>query len=173
MRRAIPFLGILVYVLTSIAIGPAIARAQGGQPLDLPCVTGTTVQPLGQGMPDDASGQALVMLRLTIAPDGGFAAHLHPGTLVVNVESGTHDLTQLGEGEMTVMRAASGATPGASEPMTTGMPMTLNPGDWFVEPEGMVHEAFNHGSEPTSVVFAGLVDPVQPLVQCVEGTPTP
>ena len=35
----------------------------------------------------------------------------------------------------------------------------------------MVHEAYNNGSEPTVILLSGLVDPSQPLVQCVEGTP--
>ena len=56
--------------------------------------------------------------------------------------------------------------------MTKGVTLTLNAGDGFVEPGGMVHTGFNKGSEPTVVLLSGLVDPSQPLVQCVEGTPT-
>jgi quercetin dioxygenase-like cupin family protein len=123
-------------------------------------------------MPTDASGQVLVLVRITIAPGGGFAAHTHPGTLVVSIESGTFELTQLNDMPMDVMRAASGSTPAASEAMTKGVPVTLNPGDWFVEPKDMVHQAFNRGTEPTVVVLAGLVDPTLPLVECVSGTPT-
>jgi hypothetical protein len=50
--------------------------------------------------------------------------------------------------------------------------MTLFTGDGFVEPEGMVHVATNTGDEPTIVLLTGVVDPSQPLVQCIEGTPT-
>ena len=162
----------LFAALAVFAFGPAPSLAQEGQPLELPCVTGVTVMPIGQAMPSDANGQALVMLRLTVAPGGGFEAHTHPGTLVVSIESGTFDLTQLNDMQMDVMRAAADGTPAVSEPMTKGMPVTLDPGDWFVEPGGMVHAAFNNGSEPTVVLLTGLVDPNQPLVQCIDGTPT-
>jgi quercetin dioxygenase-like cupin family protein len=164
-------LGFSLVALAPVGAG-AQAQPQQGQPLDLPCVTGVTVQPLGQGMPDDASGQALVMMRLFIAPNGGFQAHTHPGMLVVSIESGTLDLTQLRDMAMSVMRAPANGTPAASEPVTKGVPVTLNPGDWFVEPKGMVHQASNSGTEQTVVLLSGLVDPNQPLVQCVSGTPT-
>lgn len=159
-------LTVLLALLASVSFLPARALAQEGQPLDLPCVTGITVLPIGQAMPEDVDG-ALVLLRLTIAPGGGFTAHTHPGTLIASVESGTLDLTQLDDREMSVMRAATGA----SETMTRGVTLTLDPGDWFVEPEGMVHTVFNTGSEPTVILITGVVDPNQPLVQCVEGTP--
>jgi quercetin dioxygenase-like cupin family protein len=162
---------VLLALLATTAFAPGSAAAQNGQPLELPCVTGVTVMPIGQAMPDNANEQALVMLRLTIAPGGGFAAHTHPGTLVASIESGTFDLTQLDDMQMDVMRAATDSTPGGSEPMTKGVPSTLNPGDWFVEPGGMVHTGFNHGTEPTVVLLTGLVDPSKPLVQCLEGTP--
>jgi quercetin dioxygenase-like cupin family protein len=160
------FVAILFTLLATIAFVPAPASAQEGQPLELPCVTGITVFPIGQAMPEEASGQALVMLRLTIAPGGGFAAHTHPGTLIASIETGTFDLTQLDDMEMSVTRAT-----GESEPMTKGVTLTLDPGDWFVEPGGMVHTGFNNGSEPTTVLLTGVVDPNLPLVQCIEGTP--
>lgn len=162
----------LMALLATMAFSPTSAMAQEGQPLELPCVTGVTMHPIGQAMPDGAEGQALALLRLTIAPGGGFDTHTHPGTLIVSVESGTLDVTQLGDMDMSVMRAPTGATPGVSEAMTMGTPLTLNSGDWFVEPMGMVHTAFNTGSEPAVVLLTGLVDPSLPFVQCVEGTPT-
>ena len=172
MKRLYLMTAVLFAGLAIAALGPAQTSAQDGQPLELPCVTGVTVQPIGQAMPDGAEGEALAVMRLTIAPGGGFAAHTHPGTLIVAIESGTFELTQLDDMEMVVMRGSTGATPGTSEPTTGGIPTSLNPGDWFVEPEGMVHMAFNQGSEPTVVLVTGLVDPNQPFVQCVEGTPT-
>jgi quercetin dioxygenase-like cupin family protein len=171
MRRVIPVLSGVVLVLSLIALGPSAARAEEGQPLDLPCVTGTTVLPLTQAMPSDAPGDALIMLQLTIAPDSGFAPHKHPGVVTVSVVSGTLEFTHLDNGDMSVMRAATGATPAAAEAVTKGVPVTLNPGDWMVE-EGMVHTMLNKGSEPSVVLVSGLVPADQPLVQCVEGTPT-
>ena len=165
-----PF-AVLLAGLALFAFGPAPTLAQEGQPIDLPCVTGVTVLPLGQAMPGDANGQALVSLRLTVAPGGGFEAHTHPGTLIATIESSTFDLTQLDDSPMSINRAPVGATPAVNEPMTKGTPVTLSAGDWFVEMTGMVHTAFNNGNEPTVILLTGLVDPTQPLVQCIEGTP--
>jgi quercetin dioxygenase-like cupin family protein len=164
-------LAILLASLAILVFAPSRTLAQDGQPLELPCVTGVTVVPIGQTIPDGGNGQALVLLRLTVAPGGGFAAHTHPGTLLVSIESGTFDLTQLDDMEMSVTRAATDGTPATTETMTKGVTLTLNAGDGFVEPGGMVHTGFNNGTEPTVVLLTGLVDPSQPLVQCVEGTP--
>ncbi len=161
----------LVATLALLVLGPVRTMAQEGQPIDLPCVSGVTVQPIGQAMAEGAGGQALVLLRLTVEPGGGFEAHTHPGTLIATIESGTFDLTQLDDSPMSITRAATSATPSVTEPLTKGTPVTLGQGDWFVEMTGMVHTGFNNGSEPTVVLLAGVVDPGQPLVQCVEGTP--
>jgi len=165
-------LAVLLAGLAIFAFSPASTVAQEGQPIDLPCVSGVSAMPIGQAMPADANGQALVMLRLTVAPGGGFEAHTHPGTLIATIESGTFDLTQLDDSPMSINRAPVGGTPAVTEPVTMGTPVTLNPGDWFVEMTGMVHTAFNNGSEPTIILLSGLIDPSQPLVQCIEGTPT-
>lgn len=159
-------LTVLVAFLTIAAFSPTQAVAQEGIAVELPCVTGVTAYPIGMAMPDDLDGRVLALERLEIAPGGGFTAHTHPGTLIVSVESGTLDLTQLDHAHMEITRAG-----GTSETMTQGTPMTLNTGDGFVEPEGMVHTAFNYGDEPTVVLLTGVVDPNLPLVQCVEGTP--
>jgi quercetin dioxygenase-like cupin family protein len=159
-------IAVLFLLLATVAFVPGRTSAMEENPGHPWCVSGVTVSPIGQAMPEEASGQALVLLRLTIAPGGGFAAHTHPGTLIASIESGTFDLTQLDDMEMSVTRAT-----GESEPMTKGVTLTLDPGDWFVEPGGMVHTGFNNGSEPTTVLLTGVVDPNLPLVQCIEGTP--
>jgi cupin len=171
MRRGF-FVVLVLFGLAVIGVGPRRAAAQAGQPLNLPCATGVTVESLTQAMPANADGQALILLRLTIAPGGGFAPHTHPGTVTVSVVSGALEFTHLADGPMAVMRAASGATPAATEPVTKGVPVSLHPGDWMVE-QGMVHTMANGGSESAVVLVAGLVPPDQPLVQCVAGTPTP
>jgi hypothetical protein len=142
----------LLAVLAIAAFIPSPAVAQEGIAVELPCVTGVTAYPLGQAVPEDLGG--------------GFTAHTHPGTLVVSIEAGTLELTQLEHSGMEIVRAD-----GSTETMEMGTPLTLNAGDWFVEPEGMVHTAFNTGDEPAVVLLTGVVDPNLPLVQCVEGTP--
>jgi quercetin dioxygenase-like cupin family protein len=162
----------LIVVLTlitgwGISGGATAAALPPGQPLDLPCVTGVTVEHLGQAMPPDGNGLALVAARLTIAPDGGFAPHTHPGTLTIWVDSGTLDFTQIDDMEMNINRAPVEGTPATTEAVVPGQAFTLNPGDWLVEAP-MVHQAWNHGTEPTVVILSGLVDPALPFVQCVE-----
>ena len=125
-------------------------------------MVGVEIQPLGQGMPRDTGGRALIVARLTIAPDGGFDAHTHPGLLTVMVDSGSLSFTQLDDGEMVLNRAD-----GTTEPMITDEEVVLNTGDWLAEEEGMVHMAWNRSGEPTIVILSGLVDPTLPLVQCV------
>ena len=173
MKRA-HFLPIAALFLGLAVLAPSHSAtlAQDEQPIDLSCVTGVTALTLGVGMPENASGQVLVLLHLTVAPGGGFAPHTHPGMMVVSVESGTLDVTQVGDMEMTVTRAASNGTPAVNEPLTNGMTATLGPGDSFVEPAGMVHTSFNNGTEPASLLATGLIDPNLPATQCVEGTPT-
>lgn len=172
-RNRAPFLPIAALFLSLVMLAPvhSTALAQDGDPIDLPCVTGVTALTLGAGMPDNANGQILVLIQLNIAPGGGFAPHTHPGMMVVSVVSGTIDVTQIGDMEMTITRAASNGTPAVNEPLTNGMTATLGPGDSFVEPAGMIHTAFNTGTAPAVLVASGLVDPNQPATQCVDGTP--
>jgi quercetin dioxygenase-like cupin family protein len=163
------FIPVAVLCLVLAVLAPARSATLAQD--DIPCVTGVTAQTLGVGMPENSNGQVLVLIHLTVAPGGGFAPHTHPGMFVVSVESGTLDVTQIGDMEMTVTRAASNGTPDANESLTDGMTATLGPGDSFVEPAGMVHTAFNNGSEPAELSATGLIDPNQPATQCVEGTP--
>ncbi len=160
---AIAFLAIGIGLFSSIA-PPASAQDHP------PCVNGVTPEVLGNALPDDAQGLALVSVRLTIEPGGGFGAHMHPGTLVVSIDSGELAFTQLDHAgmEMTVNRAAIDGTPTPSEIMIPNDEVILNPGDWLVEPGNMVHMAYNQGSEPTVVLLAGLLTPGAPLVECVD-----
>lgn len=155
----------LVLLLAALAVaGPGGAAAQDfGTPAAAPaCMVGVEIQPLGQGMPRDTGGRALIVARLTIAPDGGFDAHTHPGLLTVMVDSGSLALTQLDDGEMVLNRAD-----GTTEPMVRDEEVVLSTGDWLAEEEGMVHMAWNRSDAPTIVILSGLVDPSLPLVQCV------
>jgi hypothetical protein len=145
----------------------AIAQdAPAGAPLDLPCATGVTVESLGATQPPDANGMALAGLRITIAPGGGFAAHTHPGTITVFVDSGSFGFTPLDDMEMTVNRAATPGTPAVAENVAPNTEVLLGAGDWLVE-SGMTHEAWNRGDDSAVVIVSGLVDPTLPFVQCV------
>ena len=125
------------------------------------CMVGVDIQPLGMGMPRDSEGRALIVARLTIAPDGGFDVHTHPGMLTVFVDSGSLWFTQVDPGNMMLNRAD-----GSTEATVQNKEIQLNTGDWLAEDEGMVHMAWNRSDKPTIVILSGLVDPNLPLVQC-------
>lgn len=162
--------------LTIFGPGTALVSAQSQfQPLDLPCADGIGVLPLGQALPGGAPGQALAALRVEFAPGGSLGTHTHPGTLIVSVESGAFGFTMADEdkgsdaqNEMQIMRAETDSTPAAAEPVQAGTEYVLNPGDWLVEPPGMVHSARGTADEPTVVLVTGLVDPAQPFIQCTD-----
>lgn len=164
-------LGLIVFGSSAY---PAVAQSNG-QALDLPCAEAVSITPVGQAMPDDASGQAMAVLRAEFAPGGSLGSHTHPGTLIVSVESGVFGFTmaedQMGsdsENAMQIMRAETDATPATAEPVEAGTEYALNPGDWVVEPEGMVHSARGMADEPTVVLVTGLVAPDQPFIQCID-----
>jgi len=74
----------------------------------------------------------------------------------------------------TFMRAPAYGIRAASDVIRKDVPGTLDPGDWFFEPTGMIHSATRHGNERTAVLVTGLVEHNQPFVQRVEsGTPMP
>lgn len=131
-----------------------------------------TVETLGSTPSMDAPGMSLLLLRFTIAPGGVVPTHVHPGQLIVTVESGMLAYTVLsGEGE--VVRAGSG-TPTATEVIAPGTEVMLGPGEWFIEHPAAVHTAHNPGDEPTVLLVTGLVATDEPFLQPMEmDMPTP
>jgi quercetin dioxygenase-like cupin family protein len=126
-------------------------------------------------LPSGADGQALAALRVEFASDGSLDSHTHPGTLIVSVEAGafgftmTERETDMGSHDaMQIMRAGPGTDPVVGEPVQAGTEYVLTPGDWLVEPAGMVHSARSATDEPTVVLVTGLVDPAQPFIQCLD-----
>jgi quercetin dioxygenase-like cupin family protein len=136
-----------------------------GQLVDLPCATDVYAQVLGKSLPATADdGQALVSVRITIQPGGGFDAHTHPGTVNAYIDSGDFTFTLLDDShEMAITRGDTGE----SVALTPNEPVVLNPGDSFVE-TGMVHEAWNLGDEPVVVLVTALIDAEIGLTQCVD-----
>lgn len=163
--RALSALFLMIFGLGVFAFaGPSASAEPAGTRLDLPCAYGVYVQSMTKSFPASADGQALVSARITIEPGGGYDPHFHPGTLNVFIDSGEFAFTLLEDHDgMMVNRAATGD----AEAMIPNEPMVLNAGDWLTE-IGMVHEAWNIGDEPVVVILSGLVDPDQPLTQCVD-----
>jgi len=130
------------------------------------CMFDVAMQPLAQAMPANADGLALLVMRLTIGPDGGFKPHTHLGTVTVTVESGTLDFTLLENEDMVVHRVSTDGTPVPADTITPNRPVTVHAGDWFVE-SGSVHEAWNRSADPAVLIVSALVDPDLPFMNCV------
>jgi quercetin dioxygenase-like cupin family protein len=131
-----------------------------------------TIESLGSAPSPDAPGMMLVLLRATLAPGAGLPPHVHPGQLVIAVESGTAGYAIVAE-EGESGRGRIG-TPTAAEVITPGTEVLLGPGEWIIEEPGVVHTARNAGNEPLVLLISGLVAPNEPLVQLAEtGMATP
>jgi quercetin dioxygenase-like cupin family protein len=121
----------------------------------------------------DVPGKVLVLIRVTLAPGAVVPSHVHPGQIVVAVESGAFAYTVL-SGQGHVLRAGAG-TPIATEQIPQGTEVTLQTGEWFVEPPDAVHTGHNPGDTPTVLLISGLVAADQPFLQPMEmdmATPT-
>ena len=133
-------------LLTCVTFG-GLAACTGTE--DPPAAAVRTV--LGQAAPTNAPGQNLYLEEVIIPPGLSLTKHIHEGTQVANVRSGT--LTYTIESGDTVINRADGAT----EPVAGPAVVELNAGDWIVEEEDLVHFGANQGSEPVTVVLAVLV----------------
>jgi quercetin dioxygenase-like cupin family protein len=131
-----------------------------------------TIETLGTGMPSDAPGKALLLLRVTIQPGAAFPAHIHPGTVVIAVESGDFGFTVL-EGEAIATRAVASGTPEPAETLAVGTEAVMHAGDQVFEQAGVVHTARNAGTTPVVVLLSALVDPSQEFLMPVETNETP
>lgn len=125
-----------------------------------------TLETLGTAPSLDVPGMMQVLFRVTIAPGGVVPSHIHPGQIIVAVESGTLSYTVLG-GEGESMRGGAG-TPTADEAITPGTEVVMGPGEWFVEHPAVVHTARNAGDEPTVLLVSGLVAADEPFLQPME-----
>ncbi|MBA2278610.1 MAG: hypothetical protein H0W06_12690, partial [Chloroflexia bacterium] len=109
MRRISILSALVAFALFGlVALGLSITFAQDATPP--PAAVGVTTDILGSGQPDAAPGEALGMRRNTFAPGGVVPAHMHPGALVLHVESGELTYTVI-EGTVQIQRAATAGTP--------------------------------------------------------------
>ncbi len=161
MRRVPILLSVVAVVLLgALAVGRSLAtRAQEATPAI--SAVGVKTDVLGSGQPDAAPGQALAGRRNTFEPGGSIPAHMHPGALVLHVESGELTYTVI-EGTVQVHRAATAGTPGPTEEVGPGQEAVLRAGDWLFE-QGVVHSVRNDGSEPTVVLVMALTAADQPF----------
>jgi hypothetical protein len=172
--RTLRIVSLSLALLASVAFATAHTAAQENpppNPITIPCAVNASAQVLGSTPVGDGT-QTLIQARVIFGPGGSIGAHTHPGVLVLTVESGQFGFTPIGDGEMTVNRAATAETEAVSEPMVLNEETVVNPGDWFVE-TGMVHTGVNLSDEATTVLLTGLITTGEPLTSCVDQDATP
>ena len=163
MRR-VSLVLFVVMLFSAVAMGGTHVAAQDATPAagEAPIV----VEMLASAPSMDMPGMMQVLLRATIAPGGVVPSHVHPGQILVVVESGTLTYTVLG-GEGESVRGGAG-TPTAAEAIEPGTEIMLGPGEWFVEHPAVVHTARNAGDEPTVLLVTGLVAADEPFLQAMD-----
>ncbi len=166
MNRKLFLVPVVTLMLTIAAAGISSARA--AHAADPPI----TIETLGTGMPTDAPGKALLLLRVTLQPGAAFPAHTHPGALVIGVEAGDFSFTLL-DGEAIATRDVVSGTPQPAETLTAGNEVVLHAGDEIFEQAGVLHSARNAGTAPVVVLVSALVDPTQEFLMPIETTATP
>jgi quercetin dioxygenase-like cupin family protein len=165
MRRrllACVLLGLVVPL--GLLAAPSVPAAQEATPAG---AAGTiTAETLGSVPSLDTPGMTLLLLRVTLGPGAVVPPHVHPGQLVVVVESGTVAYTLLGE-EAAVLRAGPG-TPTAVEAVEPQTEVLFGPGEWWIEVPDLTHTARNPGDAPAVVLVSGLVATDEPFLQPME-----
>jgi quercetin dioxygenase-like cupin family protein len=185
MRRfSAPFSVIAVVLLGLVVTGGMRTAAQESTPTAAPNFTvgqlapigerfellpGVDLQLLNEGGAAAAPGQNVVLYRV-IFRGGEVPSHIHPGTTVLTVESGTLSWV-LQAGTVAVTRP--GAAP--EEVTEVGTELVLNPGKGLSYNADVVHTARAAGDEPASVLVASLWETGQAAFTLADerGTPTP
>lgn len=161
---------VLMTALVSVATaGQAVA--QSGQATPAPAAI--TTEQFGRIEPADAPGKALYPLRVTFAPGATAGAHTHPGTTIYHLDSGTLVFTLVGGQATLVPAAASAATPAAGEEITSGMPVTLKPGDTVLYDGSAVQTEENPSSGPAVILISNLRGTDEPARMPAAATPVP
>lgn len=156
----------LVCVLL-VSLGSGTIGAQTGTPAGS---GGVVREVLSTGNPTAAPGEMLELVRYTIPAGTQLPAHTHPGMQTALIESGTLHYTVL-VGEVPVTRAA-GSDPAAPAAVTASSgEVAIEPGDAFVEAEGVVHYGRNLGPEPVVILVASLFTIGEPPAHLIATPP--
>jgi quercetin dioxygenase-like cupin family protein len=129
---------------------------------------GVDIEFINEGKPATASGQSLVLWRVTLTDGGEIPSHMHPGTTILTVESGSLSWTLLA-GTVQVAR------PGAALEQVTeaGTEIILDPGASLFYDADVVHSARSVASVPAIVLLASLFETGQPFIAWTEAPATP
>jgi mannose-6-phosphate isomerase-like protein (cupin superfamily) len=157
--RRVPIIAVLLFGIMFSVLSP-LARAKDATPPADP-MAGVTVESLGSGLPAPSPGYTLVLLRITMAPGALIPRHVHPGQVILYVESGTFGTT-FGEGDAMITRAAAPGTPVAAEPVTPNVEITMQPGDSVSYSKVTTHIMHNLGDKPLVLLVSALLSSDQP-----------
>lgn len=150
------FLVLLVFMIgVLIAPGQALGNLQHHNATPAPG-TGVTTEVLGAGQPETASGQSLVLLRVTFEPGAEAAPHTHPGASVFYIESG--EITFMLVGGVATLTPAGGTpdAPSATEELTAGSEVVLQGGDMVYYQADAVLAERNDGDESVVILISNL-----------------
>ena len=161
--------GAILLVLTAtVPFGSAMAH-QESTPVASPETAPSVVREvLSSAETDDAPGEIFELARYTIAPHAVLPVHTHPGTQMAVVISGTLTYHVVENGSITVTRAD-----GTVEIFGPGETSTMEIGDSWDEPEGMIHYAENLTDEPVVLMSSSLLTEGVPTSEIVEDVATP
>ena len=183
MRRLFVSVSAAIMLLGGIAVGAVVpTTAQEATPAAAPNLTVGRLAPIGQpfevvpgidleilneGHPANAPGLSLLLYRVTFR-GGEVPTHMHPGTTVATVESGTFSWNLLAG---TVWVTRPGQAPEAvTEP---GTELILNPGEGLIYHDDIVHGARAAGDEPAVVLVTALFETGQPFLTVTDEHGTP
>jgi quercetin dioxygenase-like cupin family protein len=153
--------GLLMISLVGLAGDRAFSATPEAETSPVAATPGAVREVVNQREPDAAPGEVLGLVRYVIDPGALLPAHTHPGMQVNVVVSGTLHYTVV-EGTAYYTLAADAGTPEAVQQLTSGQTIAFQPGDSFVEPEGMVHFGENRGTEPIVLLTASLFEDGEP-----------
>ncbi|BAW96552.1 hypothetical protein NIES970_14850 [[Synechococcus] sp. NIES-970] len=111
---------------------------------------------LADGLPDQAPGQILELVRYEIPPFSTLPVHTHPGLQIARVEFGFLTYSVI-EGVALITRAD-----GTREEWTAGETTVLAPGDAVTEHPDMVHFGKNETPSVVILLSASLLAADQP-----------
>jgi len=147
----------LLAVCAAGAYSGAVASQDGTSGATPEPTVGVTRDVLSETEPESAPGELFELVRYVIPAGAVLPVHTHPGVQMATVESGTLTYHVVANGSITVTRAD-----GTVEEIGPGETATMDVGDSWVEPEGMVHYAENLTGEDVVLMSSSLLDADQP-----------
>ncbi len=139
-----------------IATSLLLAGCGAGGPADDAANEASRVQ-LATALPENAPGQQLYLVEVTIPGGVTLQKHVHEGTQIASVRSGT--LTYVIESGTALVTRADGAEERVTGPIT----IELEVGESLVEDKALVHYGQNLGEETVVVTLAALLREGAPL----------